>query len=103
MERNGSIRIPKTISRHFEIPEGLIDLQYEQDEYIDGWDDAAEEIVDDTEIDDQAGDQPDVPTNFTITQLPVRFGPDGSQIVDLLIEVEDVPEISNYEVHVTKV
>jgi hypothetical protein len=42
------------------------------------------------------------PNSIVVAEQTIRFGPDGRAVVDVVIEVEDVPGISNYDVRTTK-
>lgn len=44
-----------------------------------------------------------VPDGFSIAEQSVRTGPDGTQVVDVIIEVDDIDGAVNYEVRLTKV
>ena len=56
-----------------------------------------EEIDDDTDY----TETPDTPQIFGVIQQTVRFLPDGTQLVDVILSVEDVPG-ATYEVGVTR-
>jgi len=94
--------VKKRMHPFFEVPPNVLDLVPDEELVIDN----DEEDNDDTDpLDDslESEELPAVPTNFTIVSATSRFGPDGSQIVDLIIEVEDVEDVIQYDVHVTKV
>jgi hypothetical protein len=102
--------IPRYIDPNFPLPEGLIDVAYmplpdlsDEDlievEEIDLEQDFADDFV---ETLDEPDDAPDVPESFTVVDQIVRFAPDGSQVVDVIIEVEDVEGITKYDVRKTK-
>jgi hypothetical protein len=42
------------------------------------------------------------PQGFVVVLQTVRFAPDGRAVVDVVVEVEDVPGITNYELRVNK-
>lgn len=73
------------------LDEGEVDA--EDSEFFE--DDAIEE-------DDVSEDEPEVPQDIQIISQTVRTGPDGSQVVDVVIEVDDVPDAVQYDVRVTK-
>ena len=59
---------------------------------------------------DEASDEPDEdvpndilepPGSFEIVSQTVRTAPDGRQVVDIVIEVEDMPGASDYEFRIT--
>lgn len=54
--------------------------------------------IDEDEIDDELG----VPGTFSIISQTVRTAPDGTQVVDIVIDVEEVEGAVKYEVRITK-
>lgn len=57
----------------------------------------------DSQIDeDEAGDILDVPGTYVIVSQTVRTAPDGTQVVDVVIDVEEVEGAEKYEVRITK-
>lgn len=42
------------------------------------------------------------PQSIVIVSQTIRIAPDGSSLVDVVIDVEDIPGVSNYDVRVTK-
>lgn len=57
---------------------------------------------DDSEInEDESGDVLDPPGTFEIISQTVRTAPDGTQVVDVVIDVEEVEGATDYQVHVT--
>lgn len=57
----------------------------------------------DSEIDDdQIDEELDVPGSFEILSQTIRTAPDGSQVVDVVIDVEEVEGAVKYEVRITK-
>ena len=58
---------------------------------------------DESELDDDYDDEElGVPGTFTIVSQTVHNAPDGSQVVDVVVEVEDVDGAVKYEVRITK-
>lgn len=43
------------------------------------------------------------PQSYAVVSQVVRTGPDGTQVVDVVVDVEDVPGALEYEVRVTPV
>lgn len=43
------------------------------------------------------------PQSLSIVQQTIKFAPDGRAYVDVIVEVEDVPGITNYELRINKV
>lgn len=58
-------------------------------------------IVD--EGDASEDDAPMVIDNLEVISQVLRRANDGSQVVDIVVEVDDIPGITNYEFRVTKV
>lgn len=94
-------------------PEGLTDVFYPEDgvhdpsEYADTESeiDYQEDTYDDDDSEleeDEVGDELDVPGSFEIVSQTVKTGPDGSQVVDVVIEVEEVPGAVKYEVRLSR-
>jgi hypothetical protein len=53
----------------------------------------------------ESGDEEDklpTPQYIEIVSQTIRIAPDGSSLVDVVINVEDIPGISNYDVRMTK-
>ena len=58
---------------------------------------------DDSDINqDEVGDLLDPPSSFTVISQTVRTGNDGTQVVDVVIDVEDIAEAIDYEYRITK-
>lgn len=58
---------------------------------------------DDSELDEEfVENELDVPGTFEIISQTVRTGPNGSQVVDVVIDVEEVEGAVNYELRITK-
>lgn len=106
-----------TVDKRFSIPLGLVDLEYDNDNSapFDSFQpDAPEVPIDDgtgvvvpnilgnqqTTLVQTFGSQP--PANITVISQTVKIFPDGSHKVDVLIDVTDVPGISEYDVRLTK-
>lgn len=76
-----------------ELPEPDADIDFQTDTLID----------EDSELDEESvEDELDVPGSFEVITQTVRTAPDGSQVVDIVIEVEEVEGAVKYEVRVTK-
>lgn len=73
----------------------------EPDADIDVQEDTLED--DDSQLDeDDAGDILGVPGTYVILSQTVRTAPDGRQVVDVVIDVEEIEGAEKYEVRVTK-
>ena len=67
--------------------------------------DVQTETLDDIESEldeDYADDVLDTPSAFDIISQTVRTAPDGRQVVDIIIDVEEIVGALDYEVRVTK-
>lgn len=105
----------------FYIPEGMDDdtWVYREDANSDidsetttldategGFDDFEVVEGDVTIIDEGDASEDDAPLtvdNLTVVSQVLRRAADGTQVVDLVVEVDDVPGINKYEFRVTKV
>lgn len=95
-----------TIDPNFLLPPGLIDvtqrdveteeLEYDGEEVTE----SNEEVVDAGYVDP---DHLETTQTFLVVNETVRVLPDGSSVVDLIVELDDIPGITNYEARVTKV
>lgn len=81
---------PDTIE---EIPDPDADIDFQTETLIDEESELNEEEV---------GDELAVPGTFEIISQTVRTAPDGSQVVDIVIDVEEVEGAVKYEVRITK-
>jgi len=61
-----------------------------------------EPSVEETQTDDYTHDAPPTPQEFSILSQTIHMSPDGRQLVDVEIEVEDIPGIAQIDVRVTK-
>lgn len=65
-----------------------------------------EESWSDSIIEDNESEEPSValPTvdNFTVVSQTVRVAPDGSHVVDVIIEVDDLDGVIGYDVRLTR-
>lgn len=76
-----------------EIPEPDADIDPQFDTLAD----------DDSELDiDSNEDVLGAPASFEILSQTVRTGPDGKQVVDVVVDVEDIEGAENYEFRLTK-
>lgn len=76
-----------------EVPPDL----FNSEEWDEGLDDEDSEIDD-----DQIDEELDVPGSFEIISQTIRTAPDGTQVVDVVVDVEEVEGAVNYEVRITK-
>jgi hypothetical protein len=113
---NTSISPAKTvIDPRFDVPEGLDSFVYQEstnpDEIkVEGVSDTdvieiytGEPSVEETDADDYTHDAPPVPEQFSVLSQTIHMSPDGRQLVDVEIEVEDIPNVVQIDVRVTKV
>lgn len=111
------IRTPEVqIDPRFSFPDDVVDLHIthydeEQPESYDDNDNSSltEVTLDQTIPSSDVLDEPDnastslsAPQTLTIISQTVRISPDGTSVVDVVIEVEDVPGAESYELRVTK-
>lgn len=91
----------------FNLPPGLSNLKYT---VTDDFGDREEEIVPNDEIiegdvwmdeSDGTGGLPDTPEFITIVDQVVRTLPGGGQVVDVTIELPDLPGGDRYDIRVT--
>lgn len=99
----------------FQIPEGTDEFVYDEnatiteEETLDEFfleDGETGSVPDDTTLIDDGGVEgvgPRAPEAFAIVSQTLRTAPGGQQVVDLIIDVTDVPGISEYEFRVTEV
>jgi hypothetical protein len=103
------------IDPRFDIPEGLDSFVYEEtvnpDEQSTAQDPDSDVIeiytgepsVEESDSDDFTHDAPPVPQEFSIVSQTIHMSPDGRQLVDVVIEVEDIPNVTQIDFRVTKV
>ena len=91
----------------FDLPPGLSELKYT---VADEFGEREEEIVPNDEIiegdvwmdeSEDNGDLPDTPEFITIVDQVVRTLPGGGQVVDVTIELPDLPGGDRYDIRVT--
>lgn len=86
-------RVAVSPNKTEDVPDPDADIDFQTETYID----------EDSELDEEfVGDELDVPGTFEIISQTVRTGPDGSQVVDIVIDVEEVEGAVKYEVRITK-
>lgn len=89
--KNVRVSIRPDVVNDAPVPDADIDVQEDTLE-----DDESQ--LDDDETDDDLG----VPGSYAIVSQTVRTAPDGSQVVDVVIDVEDIEGASKYDVRITK-
>jgi hypothetical protein len=96
---------PRTriINPNFPIPDGLEGMIYEDEDFIGDEEDFVD-AVEGGESEETAGndDTVPVPEGFVIISQSLRIQSDGSKVVDVVIGVEEIKGIENYELRVTK-
>ena len=111
----GETRETVYVDPHFYIPDGMTEWVYRAD--------PTDEVSDDGSLENSALEAIDVPADVTVVDesnatIPemrlfapdsvvvalqqIRRLPDGSQVVDIILEVDDVAAATKYEVRVTK-
>lgn len=96
---------------NLDLPEELKNARYMElpdREDQSGDPDASIDIQDETSDDDESaldqdeqGTAMDVPSDFTIISQTTRTAPDGTQVVDIVLDVDEVYGAINYEVRLT--
>lgn len=102
---------PVVLDPNFFAPPGVVDVRYINDDETDGlYVDDSEgdvsgvdaEVLDDPVVDSQPGGL-EPPANITIVSQTVKVAADGKFVVDVVIDVDDMPGVSSYETRLTKV
>lgn len=108
---------PREIDRRFDVPPQLrwtlqrrdqvtTDPLVQQAESVDDSFDASVELISDdydSEFDeDPVDDQLSFPSYINIISQTVNTMPDGTQLVDVVIDIEDIPGADKYEVKIVK-
>ncbi len=109
---NTNISPEKTIiDPRFDIPEGLESFVYDepteaQIAALESEDSDVVTVYTGEPVDDDFEDvnhvAPPTPETFTIVSQKIKMSPDGRQLVDVEIEVEDIPNVIQIDVRVTK-
>lgn len=97
---------PTVIDPMFFIPDGVEDFVYSENERnLESV--PEEETGDDSFVTDEGGvnyfDGPDTPDILGVVSQTLRTTNTGAQVVDVVIEVEDIPGLSKYDYRVTKI
>lgn len=93
---------------NFDIPIGLRNAKsvapVEEESPFDDIDIQTETIDDDESSteDDGFDDELEVPGTFEVISQTIRTAADGSQVVDVIIDVEEVEGADKYEIRITK-
>lgn len=101
--------VVREIDQNFAIPDGLKDTfesnpvvdEYATDSDIDIQFETLQDESSELDSEQISGDVEPPETIEIITQ-EVRTAPDGRQVIDIIIEVEDVPGAVKYDVRITK-
>jgi len=89
----------------FHIPEGVDELVYSDNAGPNGRG-AGEDVTDDSFFGFDTGDYsdtPGVPDILGIISQTIRTNSSGNQVVDVVLDVEDMDDLTEYEVRVTKI
>jgi hypothetical protein len=116
MSTNTNTTPAKTvIDPNFHIPEGLESFVYSDEdnpgplpESIAADSDVVEVYTDapadeDSEQGDISHDAPAIPGEVVVINQKIRTSPDGRQVVDLTLEVDDIDGVVGFDIRVTKV
>ena len=111
-QNNIAVVPPAEIDPNFYLPDGITNVHYAtidtsgSAEPIEGPDGTMQVVMYDliTDILPPAMGPPDLrpPDTCTVTSQTVRVAPDGRFVVDVLLEIEDILGVANYDVRVTK-
>ena len=119
IRRNGRAR-ERVVSQMFHIPEGLEDVIYSVEDETDLWFDPEDEPPDEDEKaskkkknknkkkkknkdDNDKGKRGiNTPKTFDIIKQVIRTKADGSQVIDLTVEVDRIIKANKYEFRLTK-
>lgn len=98
------------IDPRLDVPRGIAGIIYsDPDRDIDFFqtDNADDLIQSDDIIDGPIPSEPDTdlraPSSFSVIEQKVRISPGGQTVVDVIIEIEDVEAIKDYETRITKI
>ena len=102
---NPYLRDTEYLDPTFFIPDGLKEWEYDPNRNLVEYEDDG--LGNDTDLVDEgtgsgAPDKLQVPDGFRIVSQKVRKLRDGSQVVDVVLYVDDVPGATKYELRVTK-
>ena len=85
------------------VQEGTVVESPENDVELDPQTESYEDEASDDSDEDIANDILEPPGSFEILSQTVRTAPDGRQVVDIVIEVEDMPGAADYDFRITTV
>lgn len=96
--------IPEGAEEIFAYSKELTEEDYADADFLDFEDGAIDDYLDYTDdgSDDDEQNILDVPTGLVIINQVLRRAPGGQATVDVVIQVDDVPGATNYEIQVTK-
>lgn len=110
MAENAAKRTQTAIDPMFFIPEGVDELVYDDTERnldVEIVEEESEEIYDDVFLVDDTEtsntEAPETPDILSVIEQTLRKTASGNQVVDVVVEVDDIPGISKYEFRVTKI
>lgn len=99
--------VHREIDPNFYVPDGLKNTTtVYTDTEDDLWSDENYDLqndIDDLEDEDIIADRLPAPESIYVISQTIRTSSDGTQVVDVEIEVEDVPGALNYEIRLTKI
>lgn len=105
-----ALEVHREIDPNFYVPDGLKNTttvpKDDTGDVDNAWDDDNYDLqndVDDLIDDDIITDRLPAPTSIQVLSQTIRTSSDGTQVVDVEIEVEDVPGAFNYEIRLTKI
>ena len=110
MAENAIKRTQTAVDPMFFIPDGVDELVYDDVERtleVDEVEESSEEIFEDylliDETETSSFDGPDTPDILGVIEQVLRTTATGAQVVDLVLDIEEIPGISKYEFKVAKI
>lgn len=110
MTENAVKRTQTPVDPMFFIPDGVDELVYDDAEReldVEIVEEESEEIYDDVFLVDDTEtsntEAPETPDILSVVEQVLRKTSAGNQVVDVVVEVDDIPGISKYEFRVTKI
>lgn len=91
------------VDPRFAVPEGTVDVRYENKDNGESSYDAATRASNTPTLSDPTSPIPIPPATFTIVEQIVRMGIDGRSVVDVIIDFPDINGIDDIQIRATPV
>jgi hypothetical protein len=109
--RNVVNKQPVVLDPNFFLPPGVVDVRHVNDTETDGlYSDESDDTIAEGDVEspvdsvvDGNNDVLQPPGEITIVSQTVKVADDGKFAVDVVIDVEEIPGVTNYETRLTKV